>query len=88
MSTVTKFEDLEVWKLARELCKVIGGFTGKADFYRDFSLKDQIKRSSGSTMDNVAEGFGRGGNREFIHFLTISNGSALALAMFPKYKCK
>lgn len=75
MSTIHRFEDLEVWQKAREICKYIFILTCRDPFSKDYSLKDQIKRSSGSVMDNIAEGFERGGNKEFTNFLTISKGS-------------
>lgn len=76
MSTFNRFEDILSWQKARELCKMLNGFTLKELFSRDFKLVSQIKSSSGSVMDNIAEGFERGGNKEFIQFLFISKGSA------------
>jgi four helix bundle protein len=55
MAGFKKFEEIEAWKKARELCKLIYKITLKDKFSKDFSLKDQIKRSSGSVMDNIAE---------------------------------
>lgn len=75
MSKVEKFEDLNVWQLARALCKEIQALTLKESFSKDFKLIGQIKGSSGSVMDNIAEGFERDGNKEFIQFLSISKGS-------------
>jgi four helix bundle protein len=75
MSTIKKFEDLEVWKLARELCKNVYELTLLDGFSRDFGLKNQINNSSGSIMDNIAEGFERDGNREFAQFLSIAKAS-------------
>jgi four helix bundle protein len=72
---VERFEDLEIWKEARELSKVVFQITEKEPFCKDFKLRDQIRASSGSVMDNIAEGFERDGNREFIQFLTVSKGS-------------
>jgi four helix bundle protein len=72
---VERFEDLEIWKEARILCKFIFELTLKEPFCKDFKLKDQIKGSSGSIMDNIAEGFEREGNKEFIQLLSISKGS-------------
>jgi four helix bundle protein len=76
MATIHKFEELDVWKKARELENIVFDLTIKDGFCKDFGLKDQINRSSGSIMDNIAEGFGRGSNTEFINFLLYSRGSA------------
>jgi four helix bundle protein len=76
MSTFQKFEDIIAWQKARVLCQVIKKYTDKELFSKDFKLVSQIKASSGSAMDNIAEGFERGGNKEFIQFLFISKGSA------------
>ncbi|RIJ47232.1 four helix bundle protein [Maribellus luteus] len=76
MATFNTFEDIIAWQKARELCKLINVYTGYHAFSKDFKLVSQIKGSSGSAMDNIAEGFERGGNKEFIQFLFISKGSA------------
>ncbi|MEP7251300.1 MAG: four helix bundle protein [Ginsengibacter sp.] len=76
MATIQKFEDLKVWQKARLICNEVFLLTTEGAFSKDFGLKDQINRSSGSIMDNIAEGFGRKGNLEFINFLTYANGSA------------
>ena len=75
MAAVKSFEELECWKTARMLCKHIGKLIGNRKFSSDFKLVNQIRASSGSGMDNIAEGFERGGNREFIQFLFIAKGS-------------
>jgi four helix bundle protein len=75
MTTIRRFEDLEIWKSSRELCKKIKKICDTTSLNKDYSLKDQILRSSGSCMDNIAEGFERDGNKEFINFLYISKGS-------------
>jgi four helix bundle protein len=72
---VERFEDLEIWKEARELCKRLFEITSHSPFCNDFKFRDQIRSSSGSVMDNIAEGFERDGNKEFIQFLTVSKGS-------------
>jgi four helix bundle protein len=76
MATIERFEDLEIWKKARELCKLIYTYTKKELFSRDFKLVAQIRSSCGSIMDNVAEGFERGGNKEFSQFIWIAKGSS------------
>ncbi|MFT4523025.1 MAG: four helix bundle protein [Bacteroidia bacterium] len=75
MATIKRFEDLDIWQKARQLSKDIYVLTLLDAFSKNFALKDQIRRSSGSVMDNIAEGFDREGKREFIHFLTISKAS-------------
>jgi four helix bundle protein len=77
MATINCFEDLKVWQKARILCMEVFELIQQDKFSRDYKLKDQINGSSGSVMDNIAEGFGRQGNNEFIQFLTIANGSVL-----------
>jgi four helix bundle protein len=66
---------LEIWQLARELYKLIFRITSQLPFCNDFRFRDQVRTSSGSVSDNIAEGFERGGNKEFIQFLSISKGS-------------
>ncbi len=72
---ISRFEDLEIWQDARELCKRVFEITSKEPFCNDYRFRDQIRAASGSVMDNIAEGFEREGNREFIQFLSISKGS-------------
>jgi four helix bundle protein len=75
MAVVTSFEQLEIWQKARELAKAVRSLTRKHPFCRDFRFVSQFNSAAGSVMDNVAEGFERDGNREFIQFLYISKGS-------------
>ena len=75
MATIERFEDLKTWQLAREVCKDVWHLIKNTRLGNDYELVRQISRSSGSVMDNIAEGFERNGNREFIQFLSISKGS-------------
>ena len=70
------FEELPVWQKSRELVNYVYKLTRRDAFSRDFSLVDQIRRASASVMSNIAEGFERGSNTEFIQFLFIAKGSA------------
>lgn len=76
MGKIQKFEDLEIWSLAREICQLVEFLIQNTNLKTNYSLRDQIDRSSGSIMDNIAEGFERNGNRQFIQFLSIAKGSA------------
>nr|WP_315220242.1 four helix bundle protein [uncultured Flavobacterium sp.] len=76
MATINRFEDLEIWKEARRLSKEIHLIAVQTELRSDFRFKNQIKNSSGSVMDNIAEGFERDGNLEFRQFLSIAKGSA------------
>lgn len=75
MATISRFEDLEVWQKCRAFNQKICEVIIKIQRNKDYSLADQLSRSAGSCMDNIAEGFEREGNKEFIHFLSISKGS-------------
>ena len=75
MARIERFEDIEGWKKGRELRKAIYAHSRRGEFARDFSLKDQIRRAAQSVTSNIAEGFERGGNREFIQFLSDAKGS-------------
>ena len=73
--TIEKLEDLIIWQLGRELAKEIYELTKSDCFKEDYEFRSQIRNSSGSVPDNIAEGFEREGNNEFIQFLSISKGS-------------
>ena len=68
-------EEVGIWNRAREMCKAIFELSKEEPLCKDFSLVNQIRRSLRSVMDNIAEGYGRGGNKEFIQFLAIAKGS-------------
>lgn len=72
---ISRIEDLMVWQNARVISKGIYTITRKPEFERDYRFVQQIRAAAGSIMDNIAEGFGRGGNKEFLQFLSIARGS-------------
>ncbi len=76
MATIQRFEDLDLWKRAREIDKEIFTITLNTDFSKDFRFIDQIRAASGSIMDNIAECFDRDENKEFVLFLGYLKGSA------------
>jgi len=76
MGTITRFEDIEAWQRARELTKMMYQLTSKGEWAKDFGLRDQIRRAAVSAMSNVAEGFERRGNTEFLRFLNMAKASA------------
>jgi len=76
---VDRFEDLECWKSARELVKIVLVHGTKGKLERDFEVRSQLIRAALSTMNNIAEGFGRHGDKEFVRFLDISQSSAIEL---------
>ncbi len=75
MAAVRDFEELAIFQKARELSKKIYPVTNKDGFKSDFRFVQQIRAAAGSIMDNIAEGFERGGNKEFLNFLYIAKGS-------------
>ena len=86
MATITKFEDLEIWQLARKLNSEIFPILLILEEQRSYKLKEQLDGSAGSVMDNISEGFERDGNREFIQFLSVSKGS-LGEVRSQLYRC-
>ena len=75
MATIARFEDLMSWQKARELNRLIYKASKNGNFAKDFGLRDQIRRASVSVMSNIAEGFERGGDKEFVQFLSNAKGS-------------
>jgi len=75
MGTIERFEDLEAWKRARSFAKLIHTISGNGDFGRDFTLRDQIRRAAISVVSNIAEGFERDGDKEFLQYLYVAKGS-------------
>ena len=75
MATVKDFEELAIFQKARELSKKIYPITQRGEFKNDYRFVQQIRAAAGSIMDNIAEGFERGGNKEFLNFLYIAKGS-------------
>ena len=75
MAKAQKFEDLTIFQMARDLTKEVYAITKKGEFHKDSRFVQQIHAAAGSIMDNIAEGYERDGNKEFINFLYIAKGS-------------
>jgi four helix bundle protein len=76
MAVIKKFEEIEAWQKARELVKIIYTETNTGAFSKDYGLKDQMGRAAVSILSNIAEGFERGGDKEFTQFIAIAKGSS------------
>jgi len=91
MSTTTRFEEIEAWKTARELTRMIYSLTDQGQFAKDFGLRNQIQRATVSVMSNIAEGFESQTQAQFLEYLGHSKASAgegrcqLYIAMDLKY---
>jgi four helix bundle protein len=75
MPKINRFEEIECWRKARELTRSIYSISLEGRFSKDFALRDQLRRAAISILSNIAEGFERDGNKEFVQFLSIAKGS-------------
>ncbi|MGB2870143.1 MAG: four helix bundle protein [Bacteroidota bacterium] len=75
MSTFRRFEEIEAWQKARDITRSIYSISSQGSFSKDYALRDQIRRASISIVSNIAEGFERGGTKEFVQFLSVAKGS-------------
>ena len=76
MPTITRFEEIEAWKTARELTRMVYSLTEQGSFARDFGLKNQIQRAAVSVMSNIAEGFECRTQAQFLDYLGHAKASA------------
>jgi len=76
MPTITRFEDIEAWKTAIELTRMVYAFADQGRFAKDFGLRNQIQRASVSVMSNIAEGFESRTQAQFLDYLGRSKASA------------
>lgn len=80
MSKVQRFEDLTIFQMARDLCKDVYAITKDGEFHKDTRFVQQIHAAAGSIMDNIAEGYERDGNKEFINFLYMQKAPVAKFA--------
>jgi four helix bundle protein len=91
MAKIERFQDLEAWKMARRITNKVYGISRQDKFARDFTLCNQIRRAAISILSNIAEGFERNGDKEFLQFLSVAKASAaevyaqLYVALDQKY---
>jgi len=91
MAKIEKFQDLEAWKMARKITNEIYGLSKQENFSRDYALCNQIRRAAISILSNIAEGFERNGDKEFLQFLSVAKASCaevyaqLYVALDQKY---
>jgi four helix bundle protein len=91
MAKIERFEDIDSRKAAREVTRLIYSVSSSGTFCKDFALCNQIRRAAVSILSNIAEGFERGGNKEFLQFLAVAKGSCgevraqLYVALDQKY---
>ncbi len=76
MAKIARFEDLEAWQLARQLTAKVYEATLTGKFAKDYGLRAQIQRAAVSIVSNIAEGFDRKSNKQFLQFLDVASGSA------------
>ena len=76
MPTISKFEEIEAWKTARQLTNLVYKLSSRENFADDFGLKDQIRRAAVSVMSNIAEGFESQTQAQFIRYLSVARASA------------
>ena len=89
MAKIDRFEDMDVWKKSMDLCNKIYIVTNEKKFSNDFALRDQVRKSAISIPSNIAEGFERESNNQFIYFLLIAKASAgeLRTQIYIAYNC-
>ncbi|MCK6539640.1 MAG: four helix bundle protein [Anaerolineales bacterium] len=91
MAGITRFEEIEAWKTARQLTNKVYELSNQTGFNRDFGLRDQIRRAGVSAMSNIAEGFESRTDVQFINYLGMAKASAgevraqLYVALDQKY---